>query len=317
MPWKNPEEKYSWVSMGVRGAVDFGHGGLFLSVDDGSCLLAPGLCKGAEMILGSPTPLAVVDDAIAGVRSAGCWVMLFWLTNLPLRLVHGIILVILAHWGASASASGSLFRMLILISLPLGLLAVWGRIVYLRAVQAALLDATFGWRQVCEVRRTDVAGAWFLTMGIATCVVLLAFTVFVPILGILCVPLGVAAAYNLPHLGPQECVRRLGRVIHPVRGWFWGGFLVLFLILLVAVNIFLLVGMSFSLLADFLPDLIQKLSKTFSIHNPVWVVATLWLGYVITEPILYGLAARQALHEESRRRGVDLAAWLGRQKADQ
>jgi hypothetical protein len=302
--------------MGVCRAVDFSHGGVFLPLDRRSCILASGFCKGAEMILGNPTPLAVVDDAIAGVRSAGCWVMLFWFTNLPLRLIHGALLVILAHWGASAAASGTLFRMLILISLPLSLLAVWGRIVYLRAIQAALLDTSFRWQQVREIRKIDIAGAWFLTLGIATCVVLLAFTVVVPILGILCVPLGIAAAYNLPHLGPQESVRRLGRVIHPMKGWFWGGILMLFLILIAAANVFLMVELSFSLLANFLPDHIQKLSQTFSVHNPVWMVAMLWLGFVITEPLLYALAARQALHEQSRRRGVDLAAWLGRQKVD-
>jgi hypothetical protein len=317
MPWKNSAKNPTWICVGVYRAMDSGYGGVLLPVDCSGGVLASGAGQGAQMILGRPTPLAVVDDAIAGVRSAGTWVLFFWLTNLPLRLVHGIILAILIHWGVQAASCGSMFRFLLLISIPLGFLAVWGRVIYLRSVQAALLDAPFGWRQVCEIRKTDFAGAWFLTMILATCAALLAFTVFVPFLGVLCVPLGVAAAHNLPHLGPQESLRRLGRVINPVGPWLWGGLIVLFVMLLVAINVFLLVGMSFSLVADLLPELVQRLSKTFSFHNSAWVIATLWVGYVITEPLLYGLAARQALQEESRRRGVDLAAWLRRQEAGQ
>lgn len=254
--------------------------------------------------------LSLLDDASAAVgRVALPWIGVLWLTALPYRLLEVHFLNQLVSLGDRADRYGDYLWELALVSFIALLPALYGRLVWVRAIGMGLstTEATRG--RPAAVPPSALATYTYTALVLEVLFHALVFTVVAPLLIVLVG--GLAAATALRADRPR-LLAPLVAIVRPIpRFGATAGLLSLFALgwLLAFINVVVLFQGGL-LLATATGVQTIGWAQILSFENPLFLLLVLTGTILLVEPFWLALATVLVHHHHSRETGDDLRHWF-------
>ena len=252
--------------------------------------------------------LDLIDDGADAVSRAGTWVGVLWLTAVPARLLLVLVASRAIALGADAQEYGAYLRQLAYAALAAWVVSLYGRLVFVRACQAALQSGRSPGRAVLRVPLSQLVSYAAVAIVLEALFWVFFFTMGAP--AVLLVAAGLAPAAVEPGGTPLDAAKAtlasLRRPFRLVRLW------LLFAVAaaLAFVNLHLFVWAAVWLLNGLPGARLELLGHALSLSRPLYLLLLGAGVSLLLEPFWLSSLAAHVASLRAVSSGEDLRRWF-------